>query len=120
MYNATYHFAPEHQTQQFTINKRLKYVQKIIRNVWRRWIKEWIPSIGKQNKWTKQYQNIDVGQVVLVLWPDLPRMKWPLGKIVDAIQGKDGLVRVVKVLVQGKVYTRGLNTIHPLYIDKKL
>ena len=113
-------FAPEHQTEQFTINKRWKYVQKIIGNVWRRWIKEWIPSIGKRNKWTKQYQNIDVGQVVLVLWPDLPRMKWPLGKIVDAIQGKDGLVRVVKVLVQGKVYTRGLNTIHPLYIDEKL
>ena len=42
------------------------------------------------------------------------------GEKVDAIQGKDGLVRVVKVLVQGKVYTRGLNTIHPLYIDKKL
>ena len=38
--------------------------------------------------------------------------------MVDATQGKDGLVRVVKVLVQGKVYTRGLNTIHPLNIEE--
>jgi len=111
-------FAPEHETEKFTINKRWKYTQKIIGNIWRRWVREWIPSIGKRNKWTQKHKNIDIGQIVVVLWPDLPRMKWPLGKIVEAIEGKDGNVRVVKVLVQGKIYKRGLNTILPLDINE--
>jgi len=52
------------------------------------------------------------------MWPDVQRGKWPLGKIVEAFQGKDGKIRRVKVLVNGKIYTRGLNTIYPLRLNE--
>jgi hypothetical protein len=111
-------FAPEIQVENYTINRRWKYVQQILGNFWRRWTKEWIPSIGKRNKWTKLEQNLKLGEIVVVMWPDVARMKWPIGRIVEAIEGKDGNVRTVKVLVKGKIYTRGLNSIYPLRLDE--
>jgi hypothetical protein len=110
-------FAPEVQAEKTTVNRRWKYVQQILGHFWRRWIKEWIPSIGKRNKWTKREQNLKVGDIVVVMMPDVERMKWPLGRIEEAIEGKDGNVRKVKVLVKEKVYTRGLNTIYPLKLE---
>ena len=80
-------------------------------------MKELIPIIGKRNKWTTKHKNLEENQVVIVLWPDLRRSKWPLGRIVEAVSSKDGNIRTVKVAVNGKVYTRGLNTIYPLNIE---
>ena len=54
---------------------------------------------------------MEIGYIVLVIFPDSERGKWPLGKIVEAVPGKDGNVRIVEVLVNGKIYRRGLNTI---------
>jgi len=110
-------FSPEMEVEKTTINRRWKYVQKILGQFWRRWIKEWIPSIGKRNKWTNLEQNLKEGDIVVVMMPDVARMKWPLGRIVEAIKGKDGNVRKVKVLVKEKILLRGLNTIYPLKLD---
>ena len=84
---------------------------------WQRWLQEWLPSIGRRNKWTQKEQNIKLDEIVLVVWPDTQRGKWPLGRIVETIKGTDGNVRKVIVLVNGKKYERGLNTIYPLRIN---
>ena len=110
-------FAPEAQVNKVPLNTRWRRVQNIIGNIWSRWMKELIPIIGKRNKWTAEHKNLEENQVVIVLWPDLPRSKWPLGRIVEAVSSKDGNIRTVKVAVNGKVYTRGLNTIYPLNIE---
>ena len=110
-------FAPEAQVNKVPLNTRWRRVQNIIGNIWSRWMKELIPIIGKRNKWTTKHKNLEENQVVIVLWPDLPRSKWPLGRIVEAVSSKDGNIRTVKVAVNGKVYTRGLNTIYPLNIE---
>ena len=57
----------------------------------------------KRNKWTRDEQNLEVGDVVLVLWPNVERNSWPLGRIVEAEEGKDDKVRIVKVRVNGKI-----------------
>jgi len=101
-----------------TVWKRWRRVQEILSNFWRRWIWEWLPVIGKRNKWTRDEQNLEVGDVVLVLWLDVERNNWPLGRIVEAEEGKDDKVRIVKVRVNGKIYRRGLNSIFPLKLEK--
>ena len=78
---------------------------------------EWLPSIGKTNKWNTKERNLEIGDIVLVIFPDAERGKWPLGKIIEAIPGRDGNARIVKVLVNGKIFRRGLNTICPLNLE---
>ena len=112
-------FSPEVRAEKVnTVWKRWRRVQEILSNFWRRWIREWLPVIGKRNKWTRDEQNLEVGDVVLVLWPNVERNSWPLGRIVEAEEGKDGKVRIVKVRVNGKIYRRGLNSIFPLKLEK--
>ena len=41
-------------------------------------------------KWTDIVKDLKNGDIVLVLEPNLPRRKWPLGRIVDTYPGKDG------------------------------
>ena len=93
-------------------------MQEVLSHFWSRFLREWLPSIGKRNKWPKTEKNIDVGEIVLVFWPDTPRGSWPIGRIIEAVEGKDGNFRVVLVEVNGKVYRRGLNTISPLKLSE--
>ena len=111
-------FAPTNTVYELSHKQRWRRIQEILNHFWKRWLTEWIPSIGKRNKWTKKSKNCKVGDIVLVLWPDLPRSQWPLGKIIEAIDNNDGNVRRVKVLVKGKEYERGLNTIYPLNLNE--
>ena len=49
-------------------------------------------------KWTSEVQDLKVGHVVLVIQPDAPRGRWPLGRIVEVYPGRDGHTRVAKVV----------------------
>ena len=91
--------------------KRWRRVQEILQNFWKRWIQEWLPSIGQRAKWQKQIEDIKENDVVLVIDPETKRGTWPLGRITEVIPGKDNHVRRVKVLVKGKTLDRGINRI---------
>ena len=43
-------FAPEVQAEKLNTNKRWKRVQEILSQFWKRWVQEWLPSIGRRNK----------------------------------------------------------------------
>ena len=64
-------------------------------------------------------QNLDVGEVILVISPDTPRGKWPLGRTVEVVKSSDGPVRVVKVKVGDNVNTRSISMLCPLEVDEK-
>ena len=51
---------------------------------------------------------------MLVLEPNLPRGKWPLGRIADTYPGKDGHSRVVKVQCGEKTVVRPIHKLVPL------
>ena len=66
---------------------------------WSRWRKEFLLTLQNRPKWSSVRQNLDVGDIVLVADPDCPRNQWPMGRIIDAIKSKDGLVRKVNIKV---------------------
>ena len=47
-----------------------------------------------------------MGDVILVIEPDVPRRHWKLGRIEAVYPGRDGLVRVVDVRTGGVVKRR--------------
>ena len=68
-----------------------------MKHFWKRWMREWLPSLNSRKKWTRKTKNFVVGDIVLLVTPNSPRSHWPLGRIIEVHPGSDGLVRVVKV-----------------------
>lgn len=65
-------------------------------------------------KWRREQVDLKVGDVVIVMSPDTPRGKWPLGRIVRVFPGKDSKVRVVDVQVGKTVLRRPIVKLCPL------
>ena len=61
------------------------------------------------HKWTKTRKDLKPGDVVLVINLNLPRGHWPLGRIIEVFPGKDGHVRIPKVLLGKNVLVRPIS-----------
>ena len=72
-------------------------MQALISRVWSRWLTEYLPTLSTRSKWKETVKDLKNGDVVLALENDLPRRKWPLGRIVETYPGRDGHTRVAKV-----------------------
>ena len=101
-------FAPEALDHEQTYNPRKRWhrVQQLVGQFWKRWRKEFLPSLNVRKKWFHPRHNLKEGDVVLIVEPNASRREWPLGHVIEAYLGDDGLVRVVKVKVKNKEYLR--------------
>lgn len=95
-------------------SKRWRRVQELQRHFWRRWMREWLPSLNVRQKWFSPQRDLQVNDVVVLVSPDSPRGSWPLGKVVKVYPGKDGHVRVLDVQVDNSVLTRPVTKVCPL------
>ena len=73
---------------------------------WRRWTREYLPMLQESRKWERPKENLQVGDVVLLVDENYPRRQWPLARIVEVIPSKDGWVRTVRVKTSSTVMTR--------------
>ena len=89
-----------------------------MRHFWKGWIQEWLPSLSPRQKWNKERRDLKEGDIALVTSPDMPRGKWPLGRVLRVFPGTDGHVRVVKIKVGEKEYTRPTSKLSPLEFDE--
>ncbi|XP_065198351.1 uncharacterized protein LOC135829896 [Sycon ciliatum] len=97
-----------------SLRRRWRRVQELVRHFWARWMQEWLPMLSGRAKWKKPYNNVQVGDVVILLAKDTPRGQWQLGRVVDVHPGRDGLVRVVDVKVKNTTLRRPISKICPL------
>ena len=97
--------------------RRWEVLQHVMKDVWRRWLKEYVPTLNVRQRWIQQKRNIAVGDVVLCMDPDTPRGRWPLGRITEVHPGVDGNVRVVTLQVKGKTYKRPITRLVPLEVE---
>ena len=110
-------FAPASTDEtSFNLRKRWRRVQELVRHFWHRWFREWIPTLNVRSKWRKELKDIAVGDIVLVMSLDLPRGKWPLGRVIEVYPGKDQHVRVAKVQLENNVLVRPITKLCPLDI----
>ena len=100
----------------FNPQRRWRRVQELIRHVWRRWMKEYLPHIGSRQKRFFPILNLKVGDIVMVIDPNAARREWKVGKIECTYLGRDDLVRVVDVRVGDKILRRPIARISPLEI----
>ena len=87
--------------------RRWRQVQYLADVFWRRWVREYLPSLQERQKWHKQQRNFAVDDVVLVLDESKPRSSWPLARILEVYPNHhDGLVRSVKLKTSTSVLHR--------------
>ena len=99
----------------FNLRNRWRRGQQLLNQVWTRWLKEYLPTLNKRQKWTEIVNDMKKGDVVLALDNNLPRGRWPLGRIIETYPGKDGHTRVAKVQCGDRTLVRPIHKLVPLF-----
>ena len=93
---------------------RWQVVQATLSHFWNRWLKEILPSLNIRQRWHKQKRSLAVGDIVLAIATGTPRGRWPLARVSKVHPGPDGVVRVVDVTINKKIYRRAITSLIPL------
>ena len=94
--------------------RRWQLCQTLNRHWWTRWSKEYLKTLLKISKWHTPTRNIEVGDIVCLRDEPLAPTKWPLARVIEIHQGRDGKTRVVTVRTAKGVYKRPIVKIVPL------
>ena len=86
--------------------RQWKHVQCVASRFWQRWLKEYLSTLQMRQKWCEKKQNLKQGDLILLMDGNSPRGQWPLGRVLEVTQGRDGLVRSCKVETRGKILVR--------------
>ena len=79
------------------VRRWYKQAQYLANVFWRRWLKEYLPSLQQRQKWTSHQRNFKAGDLVLLVDDRVSRGKWPLGRVMKVIADGDGDVRSAEV-----------------------
>ena len=109
-------FAPEALDHEQAYNPKTQWhhEQKLLGQFWKRWRKEFLPSLNVRKKWFHPSHNLKEGNIVLIVEPNARRGEWSLRRVIEAYPGADGLVRLVKVKTKDKEYLRPVHRLCPL------
>ena len=88
-------------------SKRLKFVQDIINNFWKRWIRDYWHTLIIRKKWHVVKRNITPKDIVLVKDTNALKGNWKIAEVVSVDAGRDGLVRTASL--RYKLYQPGVS-----------
>ncbi|XP_065088311.1 uncharacterized protein LOC135709824 [Ochlerotatus camptorhynchus] len=82
-----------------------KLCQYMLDQFWRRWIREYLPTITRRTKWFEDTKPIAVGDVVFSVDEGV-RNRWIRGIVITVFPGKDGRVRQANIRTVSGVLRR--------------
>ncbi|XP_039762487.1 uncharacterized protein LOC120635535 [Pararge aegeria] len=88
------------------LKKQWRISQLLADQFWRRWVKEVLPQMLPRKKWHHESQPLQIGDLVVIVDPNMPRGVWPRGIIEAVLPGRDGRVRVVDVRTKSGLLRR--------------
>ena len=87
--------------------KKWRHAQALASHFWKRWSREYLPTLTQRKKWQKDTKNVEIGDLVLLADSNAPRGSWPLARVSQVFPGSDGRVRSVEIKTAGGgVYRR--------------
>ena len=96
------------------VTKRFRYLQTLLKHFWSRWTKEYLPTLLRRNKWQYEQKVPKVGDICLISEDGRSRPNWLTGRVIEAIKGRDGLVRTYKLQTAKGKLTRAVQKLHLL------
>ena len=82
--------------------KYWRRIQYLCNQFWDKWRKSYVNDLQSRQKWNKTYDNLKVGDVVLLKEENLPRGSWPLCIIEKVFLSSDQKVRSVRLKLGDK------------------
>ena len=76
-------------------SKRLKFVQSIVNNFWKRWMRDYWHTMVVRKKWHVVKRNVCPKDIVLVKDSNAVKGIWKIAEVISVDVGRDGLVRTV-------------------------
>jgi len=89
--------------------RRWRQVQYMSDIFWRRWLKEYLPTLQLRQKWRNPRRCFVVDDLVLVMDESVHRAKWPLARVVQVHRGTDGYVRSVELRTKSSTLVRPIS-----------
>lgn len=80
-------------------------LQANLDHFWRRWIREYLPTLTKRTKWFEDGRSVHSGDLVVII-EDKRRNGWTRGRILEVIRGRDGRTRQATVQTSSGVLRR--------------
>ncbi|KAJ8020558.1 hypothetical protein HOLleu_40182 [Holothuria leucospilota] len=99
--------------QKDLLRSQWRRVQHLANMFWNKWRRDYLPMLQTRSKWQHPRKEIQVGDVVLIK-KEVSRNEWPLGRVTEIAESKDGHVRKVKV----EVVAEDRATLSRIPIDK--
>ncbi|XP_062714802.1 uncharacterized protein LOC134291289 [Aedes albopictus] len=88
-----------------TLRDSWKLTQYLSDLIWKRWVREYLPTLTRRTKWFQPTKPLEPGDVVFVV-DENKRNGWLRGRIVKVFQGKDGQVRRAVVQTNDGILSR--------------
>ncbi|XP_054715303.1 uncharacterized protein LOC129224780 [Uloborus diversus] len=108
---------PENDTalDSLSLPSRWVMIQKLRKDFWNRWSKEYLNSLQTRGKWRQATANLKVGQLALLKDNcSTTPLNWTLCRIEKVYLGEDGKARVADVRTPAGTYTRSITRLSPL------
>ena len=90
--------------------KSMQFVQNVVDSFWRKWTRDYFPSLIVQAKWHTDRRNLKIGDVVLMKDDKAIRGHWRMAKVSEVTPSSDGKVR--RVIVSYKSQPEGKSFIN--------
>lgn len=78
-------------------SKRWRQAQLLASTFWKRWVREYLPTLQERQKWQSVRRNLKVGDLVLMVDERFPRGQWPMALVHEVYPDEFGVVRHVTV-----------------------
>ncbi len=96
--------------------ERFEIMQQRMKLFWSRWSKEYLRSLPPTVPNSKVQGKLKLGSVVLIKEDNIPKIRWPLGRVIELHPGKDDIVRSVSVKTAKGVIKRSIQCLRDLEI----
>ncbi|XP_055711312.1 uncharacterized protein LOC129806617 [Phlebotomus papatasi] len=77
----------------------------------------YLNTLQQRAKWTRDYSNVKIGDVILLLDETQMGNKWILGQVEDIHPGRDGRIRVLTIRTTKGTYTRPITKVARLFVE---
>ena len=86
-----------YEEQNICLRRRYKIAQQYAEVFWKRWLREYLPTLLPRKKWFTDETSLEVGDLVMIVDLTAPRNIWRIGTITQTFPGRDGITRVAKI-----------------------
>ena len=97
------------------MRKRAQYILKCKELVWKQWSEEYLIALCECHNLKHHQNEMNLqGDIVIIKGDEKNHGQWKLAKVEKSLQGKDGLVRAVRLKSRKSILDRAIQHLYPL------